>query len=205
MAKKDKRIDEYIKKAQPFAQPILKHIRELVHETCPDVQETIKWGMPSFDYKGPFFGMAAFKQHAAFGFWKAALMKDPALMANAQSEAAMGHGGKITSLKDLPSDKKMIAYLEEAMELNDQGIKVPKPKREPKKEIPVPADVKKALAKNKKVSENFEKFSPSHRREYLEWIIEAKTEETREKRMATMLEWVAEGKSRNWKYERKKS
>jgi uncharacterized protein YdeI (YjbR/CyaY-like superfamily) len=205
MAKKDKRIDEYIKNAQPFAHPILKHIRELVHQTCPDVQETIKWGMPSFDYKGPFFGMAAFKAHAVFGFWKAALMKDPILMDNARSESAMGHAGRLTSLKDLPSDKKMITYLEEAMLLNEQGVKVQKPKREPKKEIPVPADVKKALTKNKKALGNFEKFSPSHRREYLEWIIEAKTDETREKRLITMLEWVAEGKSRNWKYERKKS
>jgi uncharacterized protein YdeI (YjbR/CyaY-like superfamily) len=126
-------------------------------------------------------------------------------MDNARSESAMGHAGRLTSLKDLPSDKKMIAYLEEAMLLNEQGVKVQKPKREPKKEIPVPADVKKALAKNKKALGNFEKFSPSRRREYLEWIIEAKTDETREMRLITMLEWVAEGKSRNWKYERKKS
>lgn len=204
MAKKDKRVDEYIAKAQTFAKPILKHIRKLVHQAVPDVEETIKWGMPSFDYKGPFFSMASFKEHAVFGFWKASLMKDPVLMDNARSESAMGHSGRIESMKDMPSDKKMIAYLEEAKELNDLGIKVPKPKREPKADVVVPEVVINALKKNKKARESFEKFSPSHRREYVEWITEAKQEATREKRIATMLEWLAEGKSRNWKYERKK-
>jgi uncharacterized protein YdeI (YjbR/CyaY-like superfamily) len=203
MAKKDPRIDAYIAKAQPFARPILKHIRKLVHEACPNVEETIKWGMPSFDYKGPYFSMAAFKQHAVFGFWKAALMSDPILMDNAQSESAMGHSGRVTSLKDLPSDKKMIAYLEEAMELNDKGIKVPRPKREPKGEIVVPEIITKALKKNKPALEGFERFSPSHKREYIEWITEAKTDATRDKRLATALEWIAEGKSRNWKYMKK--
>jgi uncharacterized protein YdeI (YjbR/CyaY-like superfamily) len=203
MAKKDPRIDAYIAKAQPFARPILKHIRKLVHEACPNVQETIKWGMPSFDYKGPYFSMAAFKQHAVFGFWKAALMSDPVLMDNAQSESAMGHSGRITSLKDLPSDKKMIAYLEEAMELNDKDIKLPRPKREPKGEVVVPPIVTNALKKNKKSREIFEKFSPSHKREYIEWITEAKTEATRDKRLATALEWISEGKPRNWKYMKK--
>lgn len=204
MAKKDKRIDDYIAKAQPFAKPILKHIRKLVHEAVPDVEETIKWGMPSFDYKGPFFSMASFKEHAIYGFWKASLMKDPVLMDNARAENAMGHSGRIESMKDLPSDKKMISYLEEAKELNDKGIKIPRPKREPKGDVVVPEVVTNALKKNKKAREVFEKFSPSHRREYIEWITEAKQDATREKRIATMLEWLAEGKSRNWKYQTKK-
>jgi uncharacterized protein YdeI (YjbR/CyaY-like superfamily) len=203
MAKKDPRIDAYIAKAQPFAKPILKHIRKLVHETVPNVEETIKWGMPSFDYKGPFFTMAAFKQHAVFGFWKAALMSDPVLMDNARNEASMGHSGRITSIKDLPSDKKMIAYLEEAMDLNDRDVKLPRPKREPKPEPKVPAVLSAALKKNRKAQTVFEKFSPSHKREYIEWITEAKTEATREKRLETALEWMAEGKPRNWKYMRK--
>lgn len=204
MAKKDNRVDQYIAKSPDYAKPILMHIRDLVHKTCPDIQETIKWGMPSFDYKGPFFSMAAFKNHAVFGFWKAALMKDPVLMQNAKSESAMGHSGKLTSLKDLPSDKKMIAYLKEAMKLNDDGIKLPPRKPTVKKDIVVPDYMAKALGKNKKAQTTFDIFSPSHKREYIEWITEAKTEETRDKRIATMLEWLEEGKSRNWKYMRKK-
>lgn len=203
MAKRDSRIDAYIAKAQPFARPILKHIRKLVHEAVPNVEETIKWGMPSFDYKGPFFSMAAFKQHAVFGFWKAALMSDPALMEHARSESAMGHAGRITSMSDLPSDKTMIAYLEEAMELNDRDIRLPRPKRKPKGEVVLPDVLITALKKNKKAREVFEKFSPSHKREYAEWITEAKTEATRTKRLETAIEWMSEGKSRNWKYMKK--
>lgn len=203
MAKKDPRIDEYIANAQPFARPILKHIRKLVHAAVPNVEETIKWGMPSFEYKGPFFSMAAFKQHAVFGFWKAALMSDPWLMENAIHDKSMGHSGKIMSMDDLPSDRKMIAYLEEAMDLNDRGIKVPKPKREAKPEAKVPPILAAALKKHKRAREVFEGFSPSHRREYIEWIDEAKTEATREKRVTTTLEWLAESKPRNWKYMKK--
>lgn len=204
MAKKDKRVDEYIAKAQPFAKPILKHIRKLVHEAVPDVEETIKWGMPSFDYKGPFFSMASFKEHAVFGFWKAEIMKDPILMDNARTESAMGHSGRISSLKDLPSDKKILAWLEEAKELNDKGIKVPKPKRSAKADVVVPEVVMNALKKNAKARKTFENFPPSHKREYIEWIVEAKQDATRERRITTMLEWLAEGKSRNWKYMTKK-
>jgi uncharacterized protein YdeI (YjbR/CyaY-like superfamily) len=203
MAKKDNRVDQYIAKSPEYAKPILMHIRDLVHKTCPDIQETIKWGMPSFDYKGPFFSMAAFKNHAVFGFWKASLMKDPVLMENAKSESAMGHSGKLTSLKDLSSDKTMIAYLKEAMKLNDDGIKLPPRKPTAKKDIVVPDYMTKALAKNKKAQTAFDIFSPSHKREYIEWITEAKTEETRDKRIAMMLEWLDEGKSRNWKYMKK--
>jgi uncharacterized protein YdeI (YjbR/CyaY-like superfamily) len=147
--------------------------------------------------------MAAFKNHAVFGFWKASLMKDPVLMENAKSESAMGHSGKLTSLKDLPSDKTMIAYLKEAMKLNDDGIKLPPRKPTAKKDIVVPDYMTKALAKNKKAQTAFDIFSPSHKREYIEWITEAKTEETRDKRIAMMLEWLDEGKSRNWKYMKK--
>jgi uncharacterized protein YdeI (YjbR/CyaY-like superfamily) len=131
-------------------------------------------------------------------------MSDPVLVDNARSESSMGHSGRIESMKDLPSDKKMLAYLEEAKELNDKGIKIPKPKREPKGDVVVPEVVTNALKKNKKAREVFEKFSPSHQREYIEWITEAKQEATREKRITTMLEWLAEGKPRNWKYMTKK-
>ena len=207
MSKKEKAIDAYIAKSADFAKPILNHIRELVHKTCPDVEEKMKWSMPFFDYKGEMLcHMASFKQHAVMSFWKASLMKDPVLIENAKSETAMGHLGKLTSLKDLPSDKKMTAWIKEAMELTDKGIKLParaKPTEKEKKELTVPDYFIKALAKNKKAKQVFENFAYSHKKEYLEWITEAKTEETRNKRMATALEWMAEGKGRNWKYERK--
>jgi len=201
----DPRVDAYIDKAKDFAKPVLNHIRSLVHEVCPDVTETMKWSFPHFDYKGEMMcSMAAFKQHAVFGFWKAALMKDPVLVENARSEVAMGHLGRLTSLKDLPSDKKMTAWIKEAMQLTDKGIKLPsKAKSTEKKELVIPDYFIKALSKNKKAKQVFENFAWSHKKEYLEWITEAKTEETRNKRMATALEWIAEGKGRNWKYQMK--
>jgi uncharacterized protein YdeI (YjbR/CyaY-like superfamily) len=207
MATKDKKIDAYIAKSADFAKPILNHIRELVHKTCPTVEEKVKWGMPFFDYKGEMLcHIASFKQHAVMGFWKASLMKDPVLVENAKSETGMGHLGRITSLKEMPPDKKIIAWIKEAMELNDKGIKLPakvKPTDKEKKELTVPDYFTKALAKNKKAKQVFENFAYSHKKEYLAWITEAKTEETRNKRMETALEWMAEGKSRLWKYEKK--
>jgi len=204
MAKKEKAIDAYIAKSADFAKPILLHIRELVHKACPDVEEKMKWSFPHFDYKGEMMcSMAAFKQHAVFGFWKASLMKDPVLVENAKSEVAMGHLGRLTSLKDLPSDKKILAWIKEAMTLTDKGIKLVKTKPTEKKELVVPDHFKKALSKNKKAAATFNKFPPSHKKEYVQWITEAKTEETRNSRMATALEWMAEGKTRLWKYERK--
>jgi len=204
MSKKDPRVDAYIAKSQDFAKPILEHLRALVHKACPGVEETIKWGFASFDYKGPYCSMAAFKQHCVFGFWKAALMKDPVLMSNAKSETAMGHMGRITSLKDLPSDKVLISYLKEAAKLNDDGVKLPKKKVSlGKKVLVVPGYFTKELKKNKKAFETFNGFSYSHRKEYVEWITEAKTVETRNKRIATTVEWLSEGKPRNWKYMKK--
>jgi uncharacterized protein YdeI (YjbR/CyaY-like superfamily) len=200
MAKKDPRVDAYIAKAQPFAQPILKHLRKLIHQTCPDAQETIKWSFASFDYKGPFVSMASFKQHCAFGFWKAALMKNGKKLEESQ-ENSMGHLGKITSMKDLPSDKIIIGYLKEAMKLNETGAKLP-----PRKKItestalPVPSYLKTALGKHKKAKEQWDNFTPGKKKEYITWLTEAKTEETRNKRMEQALEWISEGKIRNWKY-----
>jgi uncharacterized protein YdeI (YjbR/CyaY-like superfamily) len=204
MATKEKKIDAYIAKSADFAKPILNHIRQLVHKACPDVEEKMKWSMPFFDYKGEMLcHMASFKQHAVMGFWKASLMKDPILVENAKSETAMGHLGRITSLKDLPPDKKIAAWIKEAMQLTDKGIKLPaKAKAAEKKELTVPEYFVKALAK-KKAKQVFENFPPSHKKEYLMWITEASTEETRNKRMATAIEWIAEGKGKNWKYEKK--
>lgn len=199
MGKRDKRIDAYILKSADFAIPILTHLRELVHIACPGVEETMKWSFPVFEYNGIMCNMAAFKKHCTFGFWKAALMKDKTLIKNAKSETSMGHLGRITSLKDLPSDKIIIAYIKEAARLNDAGAKVVKKKVEPK-ELIVPPYFIKALKTNKAALKTFGGFSYSNKKEYVEWITEAKTEATRDKRMETALEWMAEGKIRNWKY-----
>lgn len=205
MFPKNKAIDTYITKAADFAKPILKHIRTLVHKACPNVEEKIKWGFPHFDYKNEMMcSMAAFKQHCAFGFWKAALMSDKQLLANAKSESSMGHLGKITSLKDLPTDKKMTAYIKEAMKLNELGIKLPaKPKTTEKKELVIPDYFMAALKKNKTALKKFEAFSYSHKKEYAEWIAGIKTEAIRQKNIEKAIEMIAEGKSKNWKYERK--
>jgi uncharacterized protein YdeI (YjbR/CyaY-like superfamily) len=203
MGKKDKRIDAFIAKAQPFAQPILRHIRELIHEACPDVVETIKWGMPHFDYKGVLCGMGSFKHHAVLGFWKGSLMKDKKLMENAASETSMGHLGKLTSLADLPPDRVLKAYVKEAMELNDMGARIERAKPVMGRKVKVPASLQKAIDRNKTAAKHFETFSPSRRKDYADWITEAKTDDTREKRIKTAVEWISEGKSRNWKYERK--
>jgi uncharacterized protein YdeI (YjbR/CyaY-like superfamily) len=197
----DPRVDAYIDKAGDFAKPIMRHIRMLVHKACPLVEETMKWSIPHFDYKSEMMcSMAAFKQHCSFGFWKAALMKDPILVETAKSEVAMGHLGKITSVKDLPTDKKMIGWIKEAMELNDKGIKVSKAAIQPLKEIAVPEYFSKALKKNKAALKVFDAFSASAKKEYVMWLEEAKTEATRDKRMEQAIEWIAEGKQRNWKY-----
>lgn len=173
----------------------------VVHKACPDVTETLKWSMPHFDYKGEMMcSMAAFKGHCVMGFWKASLMKDPMLMQNATSETAMGHLGRITTLKDLPPDKKLIAFIKEAMELNDKGIKVAKKPAAEKRALLIPEELLSALKKNRKARETFDAFSYSHKKEYVEWITEAKTEATREKRLMQTIEWLGEGKSRHWKF-----
>ncbi len=199
MGTRDERVDAYIAKSADFAKPILEYIRELVHEVCPDVEETIKWGFPCFDYKGPFCSMAAFKAHMSFGFWKHALVVPD--YDKPEEANGMGSFGKMTKKSDLPAKKVLVGYIKKAMELNEQGVKVPKakPKRDAS-DIVVPEVLAKALAGNKKAKATFDAFAPSHKREYIEWINEAKTEPTREKRLATTLEWLVEGKSRNWKY-----
>jgi uncharacterized protein YdeI (YjbR/CyaY-like superfamily) len=197
-----KQVDAYIANAQPFAKPILEYIREVVHKTCPQVEEKMKWSMPHFDYKGQMMcSMAAFKQHCAFGFWKASLI-DEKLVAEAKTESAMGHLGKITSVKALPTEKQLSTWIKKAMQLNDKGIIVSKSKHSQKErtELIVPEELTAALNKNKKAKSVFDKFPYSHRKEYIQWITDAKTEETKRNRIATTLEWVSEGKDRNWKY-----
>ena len=200
MGAKDSRIDAYIAKSADFAKPILKHIRTLVHAGCPQVEETLKWGFPHFMHKGILCSMAAFKQHCAFGFWKQSLILGESN--GGKKSEAMGQFGRLQGLSDLPSKKVLLGYIKKAAELNDAGVKAPYRKNKTVKKPPlvVPSYFKAALKKSKKASTTFENFSPSHKREYVEWITEAKTAETRERRLATAIEWMAEGKPRHWKY-----
>ena len=203
----DPKVDAYIEKAQPFAQPILTHLRKLMHKGCPDVEEAVKWGHPFFLYRGTIVGhMAAFKQHCSFGFWGEEI---GAVLRNAKvvQDGGMGSLGRITTVKDLPSEKEMVGWIRQASALIDAGehtsimagrnkvVKAPKPAPKASPEFAA------ALKKNKKASAVFEAFSPSCKREYVEWIAEAKRDETRDRRIAQAVEWIAEGKQRNWKYQ----
>jgi uncharacterized protein YdeI (YjbR/CyaY-like superfamily) len=198
----DSRVDAYIDRSADFAKPILLHIRKLVHKACPDVTETMKWSFPHFDYKGQMMcSMASFKGHVAFGFWKQSLMEDAAFPAE---KTAMGSFGRLTSVADLPDDKTMKKLINDAMKLNDAGIKVKRAfVSQDRKELVVPDVLVEALARHKAAAETFNNFPYSCKKEYVEWITDAKTEATRGKRLATTIEWLAEGKRRNWKYEQK--
>ena len=201
------KVDAYILKAQPFAQPILMHLRDLVRQACPGAEESIKWSRPFFEHRGTILcNMSAFKEHCSFGFWGeeigAVLRK-----AGAVQDGAMGTLGRITNLKDLPSDKLLLSWIRTAADFIESGHhtspisarrQVVKPPRPNPKPIP---EFAARLKANKKASAAFAAFSPSCRREYIEWIEEAKRPETRDKRIATAVEWIAEGKQRNWKYQ----
>jgi hypothetical protein len=192
MITKDPRIDAYIAKCPDFARPILRTLRAAVHEGCPDAVETIKWGSPHFEHHGMLCGMAAFKAHCAFGFWNRAL-KIPG------KKGAMGQFGSLRTVADLPPEKTLVGWVREAGRLNETGQKLA-PIRRPKKPLPVPKALSAALAKKPAAQKHFAAFSPSQKREYSEWILEAKTDETREKRLKTSVAWIGEGKTRMWKY-----
>lgn len=199
MGTRDPRIDAYIARSADFARPILTHLREVVHEACPDVEETMKWSTPHFMYQGMLCGMSAFKQHCAFGFWKGGLIVKAG---DRTGEKAMGQFGAIRSIDDLPARRTIAKYVKEAMRLNEQGVKAPARARSRNRgPVEVPADLEAALRRHRKARAAFDALSPSHRREYVEWITEAKREETRRRRLETTLAWLVEGKSRNWKYE----
>lgn len=203
MEQYDARIDAYIAKAAPFAKPILEHIRQVVHEASPRITETVKWGMPFFDYKGPVCMMAAFKQHLGFGFWKASRLNDPnGFVKEGDAEAAAGSFGRIEKMEDLPPDDVLKEFVLQIIAINESGIKEPKKAAAPKAELPMPDDFNQILSSNTAALGYFVDFSPSKKREYLEWFAEAKSDATRQKRMEQALEWISEGKSRNWKYQK---
>jgi uncharacterized protein YdeI (YjbR/CyaY-like superfamily) len=202
----DPRVDAYIEKAAPFAQPVLTHLRTLMHQACPRATESVKWGMPFFVQRGIILAnMAAFKQHCAFGFWGSEMKKVLAEDGLDASEA-MGTLGRITGLKDLPPDKSLLAYMRRAAELVESGQRqksIERPRKPTKKKaVAVPPELRAALSKNKLAGKAFAAFSPSCREEYSTWIAEAKRDETREKRVLQAVEWIAKGKSRYWKYQK---
>lgn len=195
---RDHRVDAYILKAAPFAQPILEHLRDLVHEACPDVVEDMKWSRPFFTYNGaPLCHMSAFKQHCAFGFW---LSKE---VTGDTGEEGMGQFGKLSSLNDLPPKKTIVAFVRKAAKLNDAGVKIKRGPAIAKPAPTLPEDLAAlfAMKKHAAARKHYEAFPPGAQREYVDWITEAKTDTTRQKRIASTLEWLAEGKRRNWKYE----
>jgi uncharacterized protein YdeI (YjbR/CyaY-like superfamily) len=198
MGIRDERVDAYVAKSADFARPILNHIREVVHGACPEVEETMKWGFPHFQYKGMLCSMASFKAHCAFGFWKNSLVVGED---RAAGDRAMGQYGRLTGLSDLPPRDVLEDHIRNAMALNDAGIKSPtRPSPKTPRPIVVPDDLMGALQGNQAALSTFEGFSPSNRREYVDWITEAKTPATRTRRLETAVEWMAEGKPRNWKY-----
>lgn len=197
----DERVDAYIQKSAPFAQAILNHIRKVVHQASPLITETMKWSFPHFECKTTICSMAAFKGHCAFGFWKASLMKDPEGLFE-DKKNAMGQMGRITKIEDLPSDEILIAYIHEALAIDQTGEKIVKAAPKPKVLIEMPQEFGQALVENHTAKYHYDKFSPSKQREYLEWITEAKTEATRSKRINTAIEWISEGKTRDWRYKK---
>ena len=197
-------VNAYIARSAAFAQPLLTKLRNLFHQACPEIEETMKWGHPHFEYRGLVAGMAAFKQHVSFGFWKGELLNDP--------HKLFPHGGKTgrswaqySDVAELPPDAVLLEYIREAVALNEQGVKVPAARKSARKgPMPIPEYFQAALDKDEKARATFDAFSPSHQREYVEWLTEAKTEATRARRLATALIWLAEGKPRNWKYMKRK-
>lgn len=204
MGKRDKKVDAYIAKSESFANPILSHLRDLVHKACLEVEESIKWGFPHYSYKGIMCSMAAFKNHCSFGFWKGVVMKDPHKVMTIVGKTSMGSFDRITSMKDLPSDMILLQYIREAIRLNEEDVSLPA-RTKPKATRPAEAPdyFMKALKSNKNALATFKGFSNSNKKEYIEWVTSARTDETRESRMETAVDWMSEGKIRNWKYAKK--
>src|SRR5262245_55915369 len=196
MGERNPKVTAYIAKSAPFARPIFERLRRLFHEACPEIEEKLKWNCPSFEYKGMVGGFAGFKRHANFGFWRQDVLPDPQGIFTGSGPMA----NKVSDVSQLPPDDVLLSYIRAAVDLNEKG---PPPRAKPKAKPPVkvPPRFLAALKKNPKALSAFESFPPSHKREYIEWIVDAKREETRDRRMKTAIEWISKGKARNWKYE----
>ncbi|MDN5287269.1 MAG: hypothetical protein JWR38_3543 [Mucilaginibacter sp.] len=203
MSQFNPQFDDYIAKSADFAKPIMEYIRQIIHETCPEVEEVMKWAIPHFDYKDDMMCiLAAYKNHCSFSLYKAELMNDAKIIESVKAGQKMGYMDKIKSLSDLPAKETLVAYIKEAMVLNETGIKKVKPVSEKPKVIEVPDYFSEKLAASPLAKEIFDSKSPSFRKDYLVWITDAKTEATRQKRMEQSLEWIAAGKGRFWQYEK---
>lgn len=201
MHRANPKIDEYIGSAPAFAQPVAAHLRFLLHTACPRVVETIKWGIPHFDCHGEMMCVfAAATRHCSFTFLKQEIMSDPRLRANPGLPAQKRFLGKLTSLSDLPQDPELVAFIKEAMVLNEQGVKLPERESKGSKEVAVPEEFARRLNADSAARDVFEAKPQSFRKEYLLWIADAKTDTTRQKRIDTSLEWIAAGKGRFWQY-----
>lgn len=204
MAQLNSKVDEYIAKSEDFAKPILEYLRQIIHETCPDGAEDIKWGTPHYSYKGDHLCMiAGFKNHCSFSLYKAEFLKDKEIAESVKAGKKFGYMDKLKSVSELPSKKVLISLLKEAMTINEKGIKKEKPVSDKPKVIETPEYLLEALNANKKAKEVWESKSDSYRKDYLVWIIDAKTDATRQKRIEQSLEWIAEGKGRFWQYAKK--
>jgi len=200
MPQRDPRIDKQIQSSAPYARPILTKLRQAVHAGCPEVVETLKWSRPSFEHQGLLCGMAAFKAHCSFGFWKHALLAE---RAGAKAAAELEALGRITDVSELPPQSSLVRWVRLAAQLNEDGVAAPRPKTKRKPPVKVPTDLERAMGRNARARAFFATLSPSARREYVEWLTGAKQAETRQRRLETAVEWMAEGKERHWKYQRR--
>lgn len=197
MGTRSKSVDAYIAKSADFAKPVMTHFRDAVHQACPDVVESLKWSAPAFEYHGILCNMASFKAHCSIGFWKHELVME----APHDPKSGMGSFGKLTSVKQLPSKRELTRLIKRAMQLNVDGVSVERPSAASKPQVAMHPEFKAALTKHRKARAFFDQLSPRNQREYLEWILDAKRDATRERRIAQAVEWLGEGKRRNWKYE----
>jgi uncharacterized protein YdeI (YjbR/CyaY-like superfamily) len=209
MGSKNPLIDEYISNARPFARPILKRIRKLVHKAHSEINEELKWSFPNFTYRGKIIcHMAAFKEHCAFGFWFSSMLDDPdKVLVDKEKKGGMGSVGRLTGPDDLPDEDVLAGFIMQSLQMVDQGMSLAnrgQRRRGADARISVPTDLKELLNKNKVALNVFNNFSNTHRKEYIQWVEEAKADTTRQKRLKTALEWISEGKPRNWKYMKKK-
>lgn len=204
MSNYNKKVTDYIAKSADFAKPILNHLREIIQSTCPDAEEDIKWGTPHYSYKGDHLVMmAGFKNHCSFSLYKAEMMKDKTIQDSVMTGKKFGYMDKVKDFSELPAKKVLVAYIKEAMMINESGIKKERPKADKPKVVELPDYFAKALKANAKANKVFNEKSDSFRKEYIVWITDAKTEDTRQKRIEQSLEWIAEGKGRFWQYAKK--